>query len=293
MPKGRVTVGLERRADVLVLWVGDNGPGFPVADRQRMLEPYVTSKAKGTGLGLAIVRKIMEEHHGRIELDDGRERGAVVRLIFPMQRRSPGTDRTGRQCLPRGRGYRDGRAMKKDILVVDDEVAIRDVVCAILEDEGYATRQAANSDEAIREMEARPPALMLLDIWLEGSHLDGVQILEVARKRCPDVPAIMFSGHGTIEMAVGAIKKGAYDFIEKPFKSDRLLVAAEHAIESTRLKRENEELKRRPAEAAAGGLVAGDVQIEPGHRSRGADQQSRAHQRPAGFRQGGRVLSGA
>ncbi|MCB9945272.1 MAG: sigma-54-dependent Fis family transcriptional regulator [Geminicoccaceae bacterium] len=135
--------------------------------------------------------------------------------------------------------------MKKDILIVDDEVAIREVVSAILEDEGYVARQAANSDEAIQEIAKRPPALVLLDIWLEGSHLDGVQILEIVKNRFPEVPAIMFSGHGTIEMAVDAIRKGAYDFIEKPFKSDRLLVAAERAIEATRLRRENEDLKRK------------------------------------------------
>ncbi|MCB2055101.1 MAG: sigma-54-dependent Fis family transcriptional regulator [Geminicoccaceae bacterium] len=135
--------------------------------------------------------------------------------------------------------------MKNDILIVDDEAAIRDVVAAILEDEGYGARQAANGEQAMQEIGRRAPSLVLLDIWLEGSHLDGVQILELVRKRHPDVPAIMFSGHGTIETAVAAIKKGAYDFIEKPFKSDRLLLAIERALEASRLKRENEELKRR------------------------------------------------
>jgi two-component system nitrogen regulation response regulator NtrX len=130
-------------------------------------------------------------------------------------------------------------------LIVDDEVAIREVVGAILEDEGYQPRQAANSEEALREIERRRPGLVLLDIWLEGSKLDGVQILERIKAGYPDVPVVMFSGHGTIETAVAAIKKGAYDFIEKPFKSDRMLLSIVHAMEASRLKRENDELRTR------------------------------------------------
>jgi two-component system nitrogen regulation response regulator NtrX len=135
--------------------------------------------------------------------------------------------------------------MSKDVLIVDDEPAIREVVAAVLEDEGYVPRQAATSDEALREVAKRPPALVLLDIWLEGSRMDGVQILDHVRASHPDLPVIMFSGHGTIETAVAAIKKGAHDFIEKPFKSDRLLLAVERAMELSRLRRENEELRAR------------------------------------------------
>ena len=135
--------------------------------------------------------------------------------------------------------------MSKDVLIVDDEAAIREVVAAVLEDEGYVPRMAATSDEALREVAKKPPALILLDIWLEGSRMDGVQILDQVRASYPDLPVIMFSGHGTIETAVGAIKKGAHDFIEKPFKSDRLLLAVERAMELSRLRRENEELKSR------------------------------------------------
>jgi len=135
--------------------------------------------------------------------------------------------------------------MSTDILIVDDEVAIREVVAAILEDEGYVPREAGDSDQALAEIERRRPGLVLLDIWLEGSQLDGVQILEQVRQNDPSLPVIMFSGHGTIETAVAAIKKGAYDFIEKPFKSDRLVVAIERALEASRLRREVEELKRR------------------------------------------------
>ncbi len=136
----------------------------------------------------------------------------------------------------------------KDILIVDDEVAIREIVSAILEDEGYRAREAANSREALAEIERRVPALVLLDIWLEGSELDGIQILDWLRSHHPEVPVIMFSGHGTIETAVAAIKKGAYDFIEKPFKSDRLLLAVEHALEASRLRREVAELRQRTVE---------------------------------------------
>ena len=133
--------------------------------------------------------------------------------------------------------------MSKDILIVDDEPAIREVVAAILEDEGYRPREAANSEEALREVGKRPPSLALLDIWLEGSKLDGVQILDRIKAEHPEVPCIMFSGHGTIETAVDAIKKGAYDFIEKPFKSDRLLIAITRALEASRLRRELAELR--------------------------------------------------
>ncbi len=135
--------------------------------------------------------------------------------------------------------------MSKEVLIVDDEAAIREVVAAVLEDEGYVPRQAATSDEALREVARKPPALLLLDIWLEGSRMDGVQILDQVRASYPGLPVVMFSGHGTIETAVAAIKKGALDFIEKPFKSDRLLHAVERAMELSRLRRENEELRSR------------------------------------------------
>ncbi|MCX8102502.1 MAG: sigma-54 dependent transcriptional regulator [Geminicoccaceae bacterium] len=138
--------------------------------------------------------------------------------------------------------------MSKDILIVDDEAAIREVVSAVLEDEGYRPRQAATAEEALAQLAKRAPGLVLLDIWLEGSKLDGIQVLERIKADYPFVPVIMFSGHGTIETAVAAIKKGAYDFIEKPFKADRLILAVEHALEASRLKRENEELKSKVGE---------------------------------------------
>ena len=135
--------------------------------------------------------------------------------------------------------------MAVEILIVDDEADIRDLVSGILTDEGYQTRVAADADAALREIRVRRPSLIVLDIWLEGSRLDGNQILDLVKKDHPDLPVIMISGHGNIEMAVNAIKKGAYDFIEKPFKSDRVLLQIERAIETARLRRENEALLER------------------------------------------------
>src|ERR1700726_428980 len=135
--------------------------------------------------------------------------------------------------------------MAHDILIVDDEADIRMLVAGVLKDEGYATREAADSVEALNELQARQPTLVLLDIWLQNSELDGIAILRQLRAEMPSVPVVMISGHGTIETAVEAIKIGAYDFIEKPFKSDGLLLVVQRAIETALLRRENEELRLR------------------------------------------------
>lgn len=135
--------------------------------------------------------------------------------------------------------------MANDILIVDDEADIRMLIGDILEDEGYESRQAANSTEALEGIRRRMPSLVILDIWLQNSELDGLGILSAIQRDHPGLPVIMISGHGTIETAVTAIKKGAYDFIEKPFKADRLLFMAQRAIEAARLRRENDDLKRR------------------------------------------------
>ncbi|MGH7115909.1 MAG: sigma-54-dependent transcriptional regulator [Stellaceae bacterium] len=135
--------------------------------------------------------------------------------------------------------------MAHDILIVDDEADICMLMGGVLKDEGYATREAADSAQALAAIHARQPTLVILDIWLQGSALDGIEILKLLRCEMPSVPVVMISGHGTIETAVEAIKIGAYDFIEKPFKSDRLLLVVERAIEAAQLRRENEELKLR------------------------------------------------
>ena len=135
--------------------------------------------------------------------------------------------------------------MARDILIVDDEVDIRESLSGILADEGYAPRAVADSGAALAALDAHGPALVVLDIWLENSELDGLELLEQIRSRYPLLPVIMISGHGNIETAVNAIKQGAYDFIEKPFTADRLLLIVSRAIEAARLRRENEELRLR------------------------------------------------
>src|ERR1700744_3486262 len=133
--------------------------------------------------------------------------------------------------------------MASDILIVDDEADIRDLVAGILEDEGFTTRTARDSDSALAEISNRRPHLVFLDIWLQGSKLDGLQLLEQVKRDHAEMPVVMISGHGNIETAVAAIKRGAYDFIEKPFKADRLVLVADRALETSRLKREVRELK--------------------------------------------------
>ncbi|MGL4320238.1 MAG: sigma-54-dependent transcriptional regulator [Paracoccaceae bacterium] len=131
------------------------------------------------------------------------------------------------------------------ILIVDDEKDIRELIGDILKDEGYAVRLAANSDACMSEINAEPPALMILDIWLKDSRMDGIDILKSVKRDNPDVPVVIISGHGNIEIAVAAIKQGAYDFIEKPFNIDQLMVVVSRAMETSRLRRENADLRRR------------------------------------------------
>jgi len=135
--------------------------------------------------------------------------------------------------------------MSADILIVDDEADIRELIGGILEDEGYEPRLAHDSTSALAEIEKRRPALVILDIWLQGSRLDGLELLEVIKSEHPDLPVVIISGHGNIETAVAAIKKGAYDYIEKPFKADRLVLVVNRALEISRLRRENIDLKER------------------------------------------------
>src|SRR3954453_16555318 len=139
--------------------------------------------------------------------------------------------------------------MAHDILIVDDEADIRELVAGILQDEGYLTRTARDSDDALNTVSTRRPNLVFLDIWLQGSRLDGLQLLDALKQQHPDMPVVMISGHGNIETAVAAIKQGAYDFIEKPFKADRLVLVAERGLEASRLKREVNEPRQIPGKA--------------------------------------------
>lgn len=145
------------------------------------------------------------------------------------------------------------RSTGADILVVDDEADIRDLVSGLLEDEGHAVRVASNSDEALAAIRARRPSLALLDIWMQGGGLDGLELLDLIKELDPDLPVVMISGHGNIETAVSALQRGAYDFIEKPFKSDRLVVVVQRALEASQLKRENRRLRAQVA--APTGLI--------------------------------------
>ena len=120
--------------------------------------------------------------------------------------------------------------MPDDILIVDDEADIRELVAGILQDEGHGTRTARDSDEALSAVAARRPNLVFLDIWLQGSRLDGLQLLDCLKQQHPELPIVMISGHGNTETAVSAIRRGADDLIEKPFKADRLMMAAERAL---------------------------------------------------------------
>ena len=141
--------------------------------------------------------------------------------------------------------------MAHEVLIVDDEPDIRMLIDGILRDEGFETRQASDSDAAIAAFRARRPALVVLDVWLQGSRLDGLGILKAISGETPRVPIVMISGHGTIEMAVTAIQHGAYDFLEKPFQSDRLLLIIGRALEAARLERENAELRLRAGPESA------------------------------------------
>src|ERR1041384_5361115 len=125
--------------------------------------------------------------------------------------------------------------MALDILIVDDEADIRELVAGILQDEGYVTRTARDSDDALNQVATRRPNLVFLDIWLQGSRLDGPQLLDSVKQQHPELPVVMISGHGNIETAVAAIKQGAYDLIEKPFKADRLVLVADRALETSPL----------------------------------------------------------
>ena len=133
--------------------------------------------------------------------------------------------------------------MAADVLVVDDEADIRELVAGILSDEGYAVRTANDSESALAAIKSRKPALLILDIWMQGGGMDGLELLDLVKTLDADIPVVMISGHGNIETAVSAIKRGAYEFLEKPFKSDRLLLCVERALETSNLKRENRRLR--------------------------------------------------
>ena len=136
-----------------------------------------------------------------------------------------------------------------DILVIDDEQDIRELIGDILDDEGHSTRLARNSQTAFEEINRAEPDLIILDIWLKDSEFDGIDILKKTKRDNPDIPVVIISGHGNIEIAVAAVKQGAYDFIEKPFNIDQLLVVVQRALEASKLRRENKNLRRSEQES--------------------------------------------
>ncbi|MEP3073001.1 sigma-54 dependent transcriptional regulator [Maricaulis sp.] len=152
--------------------------------------------------------------------------------------------------------------MARDILIVDDEADIRELIGGLLEDDGYEPREAADADGALAVIRQRKPSLIILDVWLQGSRLDGIELLDEFRALDPDLPVIVISGHGTIETAVAAIRKGAYDFLEKPFKSDKLLLTVKRALETSRLRSENADLRARTqAQSTLIGDSSGILQV--------------------------------
>ena len=152
--------------------------------------------------------------------------------------------------------------MRHDILVVEDEADIRALMAGILTDEGYGVREAATSQAAHEQVKARIPSLIILDVWLKDSEQDGIQFLSAFKAAHPDVPVIVVSGHGTVETAVSAIRKGAYDYIVKPFKAAKLLVTVERAVEASSLRKENAELRgRAPSDSELIGASPGINQL--------------------------------
>ena len=147
----------------------------------------------------------------------------------------------------------------KDILIVEDEADIRALISGILQDEGFETREATTSDEALDAVRARQPSLVILDVWLKGSSMDGIEVLDTLKAATPELPVIVISGHGTVETAVSAIRKGAYDYIVKPFKADKLIVTAMRALEAAALRQENRELRGRSADDES--LIGNSPQI--------------------------------
>ncbi|WP_185804678.1 sigma-54-dependent transcriptional regulator [Pontivivens nitratireducens] len=139
---------------------------------------------------------------------------------------------------------------KSDILIVDDEADIRELIADILEDEGHGTRTGHDADSAMEHMNTKAPDLMILDIWLKDSRMDGIEILKTVKRDNPGVPVIIISGHGNVEIAVAAVKQGAYDFIEKPFNIDKLLMTVNRALETSRLRRENAKLRGQGVQAS-------------------------------------------
>ena len=237
---GLISLAIRTSDTHTIVEVADNGCGLPAEARDRLTEPYVTTRVRGTGLGLAIVKKIVEEHGGTLELGDAPGGGALARLRFDnaASHAMTGDDGTSswRSKLRHGAGHPHRRRRSRHPRP----------------DRGRAGRRGLWHPHRPRQRFSRSPRspngarrCLILDIWLQGSRLDGIELLEEVKRRDVTLPVIVISGHGNIETAVAAIKRGAYDFIEKPFRADQLLIVVDRATQTERLRRENEELKER------------------------------------------------
>ncbi len=258
------------------LEVVDDGIGIRPEDRRRIFEPYFSRKQHGTGLGLAIVSRIVADHRGYVRVHDAQPRGArfIVELPAAPERSARGAD--------------EGSDMTR-LLIVDDEESIRRSLAGLLSDEGYDVATASDGDAALAVLreEAADLDLVLLDIAMPGR--DGMQVLEEARGRWPELPFVMMSGHGTIETAVRATRLGAFDFIEKPLSVEKLLLTLQHALDNHRL------ASREPAAARAGAArprdprqLGTDPALEAADRAGGADQRLGADHGRERHRQGTR-----
>ena len=289
--RGQIRVSAIRDGGDIVIDVVDNGIGLPKENRSRLLEPYVTTREKGTGLGLAIVGRILEDHGGHIELGDAAsripgQRGAWMRCALrrnPFPAPLPMNLNPGRLRQTHRDGHIDSwRQTSSSLTTKPISASWSPASCRT---KATCTRTARDSDDALAAIAARRPNLVFLDIWLQGSRLDGLQVLDAIKRENPEVPVVMISGHGNIETAVAAIKRGAYDFIEKPFKADRLVLVADRALETSRLKREVKALKQLTPSTLVGRSPI-DQSAAPDHGQGGADQQPDPDRRPARRRQG-------
>ena len=264
----------------IVIEIADTGIGLP-AERGRLTEPYMTTRAKGTGLGLAIVKKIVEEHFGQIEFEDVAGR----RLAGPADLRSGACSRSSpaRRCILKNNPASELRILW--LWTSSSSTTSGHPRARLGRARGRGLRARAppaTAREALQALAERRPSLVLLDVWLQGSKLDGLQLLEEVKRRDPTLPVLMISGHGNLDTAVAAIRQGAVDFIEKPFEAGHLVHLVARATETERLRRENEALRQqignemeltgssrrdqqRPRDAEAGG----------GDRQPGADLRAR------------------
>ena len=180
------------------------------------MNPYYTTKLKGTGLGLPIVNKIINEHSGDISIINNKNKEGLTIIIK----------------LP--------KIMNKEILVIDDNPDIRFLICNILKEKNYIVRSAANYDQAEKEIKKKLPDLAIIDIKLDKSDKDGIDLLKLIMSIEKQTPIIMISGHASVQIAVEAIRLGAYEFIEKPFSTQKIINYVNRGLESASLKKEKE-----------------------------------------------------